>query len=490
MLPFKTMISIEENSSMPVYVQIANEVIRQILKGRIQPGLKMPGSRNLAEQLGVHRNTIIASYDELEAQGWISVIPAKGSFVNKSLPIAKAQRIKPSKKIISPLKKAGYNIPAINKSIPSYGLLRTKEYELHFDDGCPDVRIAPINLLGKHYKSILNSKSKHKFDYTWNIQGSIPLRKQLVKYLSETRGININIENILITRGSLMAFYLIVKNLIHAGDNVIIGDTNYLPIQKLIKDKEANLIRVRVDDQGLDVDAVEAICKKKKIRALYVVPHHHHPTTVTLSCDRRMKLLMLAEEFGFAIIEDDYDFDFHYKSSPLLPLMSSDENGMVIYAGSFSKCLAPALRLGYVVAPENVIQSLTYSRRYIDRQGDTLMELALARMIEEGELRRHLRKALMVYRKRRDVFCELMQTNLSDKVQFKIPEGGLAVWTKFEESIDLNKMVENASKKGLYMVKPSSYNPIGKDLHASRIGFASMNEIELERSVKILKSII
>ena len=489
MLPFTTMISISKESKMPVYIQIANGVIKQILKGRIKPGLKLPGSRSLAEQLGVHRNTIITSYEELEAQGWITAIPAKGNFVNNNLPVIK-QSSKTISTIKNSLKLSRFALDQGGTQNINFGIQKTKNYNLNLDDGCPDIRIAPIKHLTRHYRSILNSKSRYHFDYSWDIAGNIWLRKELVNYLAETRGINVRTENIMVTRGSLMAFYLLFKNLLRPGDNVIVGESSYLPVNKIISDFKGSINTVSLDEQGLNVDEIELLCKKKIIRAVYVIPHHHHPTTVTLSCDRRMKLLILAKEYNFAIIEDDYDFDFHYDSSPILPLMSSDEEGSVIYTGSFSKSLAPAFRIGYLVAPENVIQKLSYSRRYIDRQGDMLMERALAMMIEEGELKSHLRKALLIYKSRRDHFCELLKSELKNKVTFIKPKGGLTVWTKFDNSIDLNSLVINASKKGLFMVNPNIYNPPGKNLNSSRLGFASMNKDELSQSVNIINSLI
>ncbi len=488
MLPFKTMISIKEKEGMPIYLQIANGIINQVLNGRIAPGYKMPGTRVFADLMKVHRNTIIASYEELEAQGWLEIVPAKGSFITEKLPLIKARKIASSKSIQSVLKKSSFKLNEHAKS--GLDIHRTENSALHFDDGSPDVRIAPINLLARHYKGLLNSPSKHKFDYSFELKGNTQLRTQLKKYLSESRGINVSIKNILITRGSIMGFYLFFKNLIKSGDRVIVGEMSYQPVNQIIRDLGGIIETVAVDKEGLNMEQVERLCKKKNIKALYVIPHHHHPTTVTLSCERRMRLLMLAEKYGFAIVEDDYDFDFHYKSSPILPLMSSDQNGQVVYAGSFSKNLAPAFRLGYVVAPENVIDAMTYTRRYVDRQGDVLMERALAMMIEEGELKRHIRKALIIYKKRRDHLCDLMKTELNGKVNFDIPEGGLTVWTQFDERIDLPRMVEKARKKGLFMVDPKVYNPKGRNVHSSRLGFASMNVDELSQSVAILKKAI
>src|SRR5436853_4501774 len=139
-------------------------------------------------------------------------------------------------------------------------------------------------------------------------------------------------------------------------------------------------INVPVDEEGIDVDAVERVCRRKKIRALYVTSHHHYPTTVTLSASRRMKLLQLAEQYGFIIIEDDYDYEFHYESSPILPLASVDRNGMVVYIGSFSKTLSPGIRVGYIAAPPDLIHELGKVRQIIDAQGDPVLEEVVAEL--------------------------------------------------------------------------------------------------------------
>lgn len=162
-----------------------------------------------------------------------------------------------------------------------------------------------------------------------------------------------------------------------------------------------------VDAHDPDVDAVEARCRRQPVRLLYLTPHHHHPTTVTLRADRRHRLLRLAEVYGFAIFEDDYDYDFHYASAPILPLASADAHGSVVYVGSLCKSLAPSIRVGYLVAPANAVQVLTAMRRRIDIQGDSLLEEAVAELYRNGDVRRHLAKAVRAYRVRRDVLCEL-----------------------------------------------------------------------------------
>ena len=193
-----------------------------------------------------------------------------------------------------------------------------------------------------------------------------------------------------------------------------------------------------------------------------------------------------AEKYGFAIFEDDYDFDFHYQSKPLMPLASADHAGMVLYCGSFTKAISPGFRVGYLVGPENVIVHLAQLRRIIDRQGDIVLENAMADLLQTGIIQRHLRKSLRIYKQRRDYFCELMRENLGSYVTFQIPDGGMAVWTKFDENIDLTSLAEKALKKDLYF---SNGNFHGMSNY-TRLGFASSTTDEFEKSVDVLSELL
>lgn len=483
------MIQLDAKSRMPKYVQLANGFIKEISCGNLAAGLKLPGSRTLANHFGVHRKTIIATYEELEAQGWIETIPAKGSFVSNKIPISKGQNFNAFKKESnSPLKKSLFSIKNKIEKEESILVPKFTTFKYKFDDGVPDLRLAPIQVLARHYKSVLNSKyAVRKLNYTHDLKGNIHLRERLVTYLSETRSINVTPENIMIVRGSIMGFYLLFQIILESGSNVIVGETNFKAANEIIKNAHGNLLKVPVDGNGIDVDQVAEICKKKKIRAIYIVPHHHHPTTVSLSAERRMKLLQLAERYKFAIIEDDYDYDFHYESSPILPLASSDRSGVVAYVGSFSKSIAPAFRIGFVVGPENLISEMAKLRRYVDRQGDVMLERSIAMMLEEGEIRRHMRKALKTYHSRRDFFCDLLEREIGDFVKFKKPDGGLAVWTKFDKKINMTELCNSVGIKNLYLADSKRYDPEGKELNFTRLGFASMNEKEMIIAMKILK---
>jgi Transcriptional regulators containing a DNA-binding HTH domain and an aminotransferase domain (MocR family) and their eukaryotic orthologs len=152
---------------------------------------------------------------------------------------------------------------------------------------------------------------------------------------------------------------------------------------------------------------------------MYVTSHHHFPTTVTLTASRRIKLLQLAEQYGFIIIEDDYDYDFHYHSSPILPLVSADTKGMVIYIGTLSKNISPAIRTGYIMAPKNLIDELCRLRQIVDTQGDPVLELMLVELFRDGVIKRHMKKVLHQYRDRRDFMCSMLQERLGDVIELQ-----------------------------------------------------------------------
>lgn len=484
MFPYKSIIQINKKTNVPVYVQVANTLAREIRNGLLKPGTKLPGARSMATLLTLNRNTVTAVYDELNLQGYVELLPKKGAFVSARIPEITPKPIEKKFRSIHYPETAGFHIRR-NTALPQYTI--PQRTLLEFNDGLPDERIAPLNDFARTYRSLYKRKSRFQFTYS-DSEGNPALREMISQFVNETRGLQTTAENIFITRGSQMGIYLIAQLLLQKGDIVITGQTSYFVADATFQYAGASLHRVRVDALGMDADAVEQICKKKKVRAVYVTPHHHFPTTTMLSACRRMKLLQLAEKYGFAILEDDYDYDFHYASSPILPMASSDNHGMVINFGSMSKNFSPALRVAYLVAPKNIIAELSALRFIIDRQGDYLVEQTLAELFKEGIIKRHLRKALLSYHERRDLLCSLLAEKLGDVIDFRIPEGGLAVWASFDKKHPLTSITAAALKHGLVLNNGSVYNVGPHNLNSTRIGFASLNIKELERAVKILET--
>lgn len=479
--PYKSFLSVDKTLKTPVYQQITNQFTHLIRNGTLQSGQKIMSSRALSEVLSVHRKTVIMALDELLAQGWLETKQGSGTFVAKNLPEIKPQKLKERENIS--IKKAGFNFEP--KPILQREVIKASD-KLHLDDGFPDPRLAPLLDLSRAYRSnLIHGNSYVKLGYG-DTKGSFWLRQELAKYLNESRGLKITSDNILIVRGTMMAMYLLTTAFIKRGDNVVLGEKTWSSAKINFQHAGANILTIPTDENGILVDALEDICQKQSVRLIYITSHHDYPTTVTLKADRRIKLLNLAQKHRFIVFEDDYDYDFHYQSKPLLPLASADNAGVVLYSGSFTKSISPAFRVGYLVAPEEIIEHLSYFRRIIDRQGDLILENALAELLQEGIIQKHLRKSLREYRGRRDVFCELLTKNLKNEVNFQIPEGGMAVWTKFDESIDLVRTAEKALKNGLYFSNGLQHNLPDTHINSTRLGFASSTVEELEKCVRIL----
>ena len=309
----------------------------------------------------------------------------------------------------------------------------------------------------------------------------------MVDYLNETRGLNITKDNILITRGSQMAIYLSAQLLLKTGDVVVVGDSNYSSANTTFSFQKASFKYVSVDDQGINTLEIEKLCKKQQIRAVYVTSHHHHPTTVTLSAKRRIHLLNLARTYNFAIIEDDYDYDFNYNHSPILPLASHDTNGNVIYIGSICKTVAPVYRIGYLIAPKAFVKQASNLRRYIDRQGDALLEITFADFIKNGDLDRHIKKVIKIYKARRDLFCKLLSERLGTFFQFEIPKGGMAVWVTLDKKYTWKLVEKHAEKHQLDIGNWKRYDMAKINHNSIRIGFASYNESEINELIDKLQ---
>lgn len=483
----KQLVQIDKGSNAPVYLQVSNALIQAIRKGHLHNKLKLPGTRELSSVLNIHRKTAVAAYDELVAQGWIEMVARKGTFVSTKLPEVKPVRLKKDEEVLRYPEKTLFTIE--NKSIPVVPVVNFQTSKLVINDGFPDVRLAPTEVLFRELRSLANKSAFKKYYQYGSPKGSDVLCETLSRFLGETRGLPITAENVMITQGAQMGIYLTSSVLLKPGDNVIVGEPSYFATTQSFQQLGAVINRVPVDDKGIDVNAVEELCRKKKIRCIYVIPHHHHPTTVALIPERRIRLLQLAKQYKFAIIEDDYDYDFHYSSNPILPLASLDHYGNVIYIGTLTKTLAPAIRVGFVVAPKNFIDALIQLRRVIDRQGDTLMEVAIAQLYNNGTVSRHIKKSVKIYEERRNHFAHLLKTKLGDKISFEVPCGGMSIWARFNTK-PLPDIAQRAAQKGLYVSNGKIYNSAHNNYNSCRMGFASLNFKEQEKAISILSACI
>jgi GntR family transcriptional regulator/MocR family aminotransferase len=486
MLPYKSLIQVERNAAVALHIQVCNSFITLITNGTLKPADVLPSSRVLADLIGINRNTVKLGYEELISQGWAEAVERKGVFVLSKLPIRKP-------KATPATGDKGYQGEAFlwtNKLERAVSWKNFQDAPLAIDDGFPDVRLAPVDVLMREYRGISRRYHGRNFLKYSSSKGSEHLRNAICNYLSNSRGLTVMPENLIITKGSQMGIYLAAQLLLSPKDLIAVGIPNYGAADETFKFAGANLLRIPVDEKGMDVNYLETVLQQKKIKAVYLIPHHHFPTTVTMSMERRLKLLNLAKEYHFAIIEDDYDFDFHYDNKPYVPLASIDHHHHVIYLGSISKTFAPALRIGFMAGPPEFIEAAASLRELVDKQGDTLLEEAFAVLFNDGEMDRHFRKSLKIYRQRRNLFCDILKTEFQGIIDFKTPEGGLGIWTVFDPGINLVKMADDALRKGLYIGDGKFYKNESFDLNALRMGFASLDDKEIVEALRILKMIL
>ena len=477
---------ITKSSGVVVYLQIAQQIIDEIQRGRLIPTAAMPGTRELAEKLQVNRKTIVLAYDELIAQGWLISESRRGTFVSAKLP-----HFSPAKPTNIDLKETTKDKPA--PVLAKYAAAIESENManlIDFNDGIPDTRLIPFETISKAFRhALIEPIRSNKLGYG-DPKGMPNLRVALADMLNMERGLSVEIDNICIARGSQMGIFLAARVLANPQKYVVVESLSYPPAREAFRSCGAKILTVGLDQNGINVEALEALCKKYPISAIYVTPHHQFPTTVMMTAERRLKLLMLAEQYDFVIVEDDYDHEFHFHHHPVFPLASTAHAGRVIYVGSLSKVLAPGLRIGYLVASKEIINQCAAEVMLIDRQGNSVTELAVAALLESGEIKRHIRRTLKIYNERRNTLIDLLLNELVEHINFDSPNGGLAIWLRLNSGIDISKLVEKAMREKVKILPASLFSESNEDVNGIRLGFGSLNANELATGVQRLKRAI
>jgi GntR family transcriptional regulator/MocR family aminotransferase len=473
-------IVIDRSKGVPVYKQLEKRIIEEICRGRLSPGDALPGSRDLAAQLKINRKTVILAYDELSAQGWVASDPMRGTFVSKALPDIGQKVATPAFRKTS--SEPDYEFVHGESEVPvvlSGGPLGS------FDDGLPDARIFPSEVFARTYRSALMQETRLGRLYYGDPRGHPRLRQAIADMLNTERGLRVGSDNVCITRGSQMGIHLASRVLAKAGDTIAIDELTYAPAAHAFRNNGINVVPIRTDASGFDVEHLEAECRKQRVKSVYLTPHHHFPTTVVMPPERRLRLLSIAEQYRFSIVEDDYDHDYNFDAKAILP-MAGFSPGKIFYVGSFSKILSPHLRLGYIVAPPDTVNALARQILLLDRQGDQVTELATATFMEESELIRHARRAIIVYRARRDAFANALAATFGDRIRFKIPGGGLAFWIEFANIQDLDRIELYATKAELRLLQSETFRQSANAARGLRLGFASKTATEAAASLALL----
>jgi GntR family transcriptional regulator/MocR family aminotransferase len=468
-----------EAGHQPLFQQIANGVAGAIRSGRLGAGDRLPGSRTLAESLDVHRNTVIAAFEELRSQGWISGQHGRGTFVSAALPVMTPRRFAGERNAVPA--KLGFSL-APHRPAPQPIVWPPPPGMLSMAAGVPDLRLAPATELARAYRRALQGASHAVLDYG-DPAGHPRLREELAAMLNALRGLGARANDVFVSRGSQMGLYLVARSIMTPGAVVAVEALGYSPAWEAFRTAGARLVPIPVDRHGMQVDRLRALAEREPVRAVYLTPHHQYPTTAVLSADRRLSLLDLARRQRMAIVEDDYDNEVHYQGRPILPLASADDAGVVVYIGTLSKILAPGLRVGYVVAPRPILERMAGVRRAIDRQGDPAIERAVAELLEEGTVQRHARRMRRVYRTRRDALAASLRSRLAGAIDFDLPAGGMAIWVRVAGEIDIDAWAIRGREIGVDFHPARTFAFDGRSRPFARLGYAALNEEELDEAV-------
>ena len=467
--PWQIHFRIDEREERTVFLKLTNLISQEILSGRLVQGTMLPGSRSLSKELGINRKTVQAVYEELEAQGWLVTRPRKGTFVADILPEKQLQ------------------IESVNeRKVNDRPTIQEVALYPH-NDGVPDPRLIPYELFSRAYRHALIKITQNQYMGYGNPQGMIELRQALQKMLSMERFMSVAEDEICIVRGSQMGIFLASRALPNRQGVIVVEELYYPSAFKAFQSNGFQVVSVKLDEQGIVIEDLERILQEHSVAAIYTTPHHQYPTTVTMPMSRRLQLLELSKKWGFYIIEDDYDHEFHYDSRPMPPLASLPHSELVIHVGSLSKVFAPGIRLGYIVASASVIQSITEDILLIDRQGNNITELALADLMQRGEIKRHIRKMKKIYQLRRDHALTEFSRVFSGDVQIQPPAGGMALWVKFQKSFTKEQALKLDE---LNMDTEHKFRQDDSSNRCIRFGFAALSEKEITSLIEKLNEVL
>lgn len=467
-------IALDPQREQPLFLQLASAIAEDIRRGRLKPGDPLPGSRELADHLGINRNTVIAGYDELVAEGVLVTRIGGGTFVAPPSATAAAPHIESVNEAPTYPLRPSPQAPSIRTPAPGMLVLSRST---------PDVRLLPSRALARAFRRAVGQQGRSVLTYT-DPRGHVRLRTELAAMLTRSRGLIAAPDDVLITRSIEQGLDLVARTLIAPGDAVVVEMFGYPPARRVLQLAGARLLPLPVDRDGLDVEALEALLARESIRAVLLTPHHQFPTTVVMPAARRERLARLSLEHRFAIIEDDYDHEFHYEGKPVLPIAAGPARSNVVYVASMANLLAPGLGTAFVLAPPPVLQRLTALRAACDAQGDAAVECAIAELFEDGELLRHVRRMRRLYAQRRDALAAALVRHLGAALDFHVPEGGMALWARADEGIDIAAWSRAGEREGVSFGDASAFDFHHREQPFTRLGFSYLDPAELDEAAR------
>jgi 2-aminoadipate transaminase len=479
---FGMKIEIDRESGKPVYIQIFEQVRRQILSGELPPGYRLPAERRLSESLKVNRTTVLNAYRELKAEGLIGSHVGNGTVVlafPEEEPGAGAPREPAWNQIFS--RYAGRFDSVLVKDLLS---LANRNDVISFAIGIASPETGPMEALEGIERELLGSRNYKALIHT-PAEGTLSLRKTVCT-LMQKRGLYCQPDQIMMLSGSQQGIDLVARILLDPGDIVVVEEPTYFPAIQVFKTAGARVMGVPVDEGGMDIGVLEQLLRRYRPKLIYTIPTFQNPSGAEMALERRKRLIELASQYGVMILEDDAYGDLCYEGHLLPTLKSLDNEGYVIYLSTFSKNIYSGLRLGWMVAHKKIIGNFVSARQLMDLHPSSLSQWIVERFIEKGQLESHLARVCAEYAERKDVMIAALRRHAPRDLIWNTPRGGYYLWCRLPEGVSSTMLVRKAAEYKVSFIPGPPFFESGQGDEFIRLNFTFAPVGDIEEGIKRL----
>lgn len=474
-LPHK--VKLDPDKRLPLYRRLFNSIRKNIETGELQPGDAVPSTRELADELGIGRITVITAYEELVNQGYLQTMPGRGTFV---LANSEHQKLEAKKKDAASPPSGKHLSRYAKRVLQLQQLSATSADQPELNFGAPPMDLLPL----KQWRKLLQKHSSihigKRFDMQMDPMGFRPLREALATYLSRARGLKCTGDMISVFASSQQSVNLVLRLLVDKEDAVAVENPGFVFARKTLLTLDAEPIPIDVDKDGMIVSKLNEFpaCK-----LAYVTPSHQDPTGAIMSASRRKELLNWAARTNAFIIEDDYDSEYNYGTPPLQSLQGQDEHDSVIYVSTFWKTLYPILPVGFVVVPSNLVPLMTKSKLFSERNFSLLEQYALTDFINEGHLDRHISKTRKIYTERRRQLISSLTRAFKQSIEISKYSAGMHLMMRLQSKFSDQEVIEKAAAADLPMVSTEPYYVNGHRHGEFLVSFAGHTDQRIATAV-------
>ena len=483
--PIATLIRLDRASGLPLYRQICQGLREAILSGELAEGMRLPTERALARELGVNRTTVMNAYNELASEGLIEGHVGRGTLVRRNhfgygsdeydehetaswllgLPAGEREALGPDARLLSELASAGDRKEIISLA-----------------PGNPATNLLPAEMLSAIFADGLLSSRQAALGYC-PVEGLLSLRRDIAAHMRR-RGVVVNAPQVLILSGSTQGIGLVGRFLLNPGDEVVVEVPTYLGAIQAFRALNARVIGVPTDNDGMRIDLLESVLARRRPRLIYTLPTFQNPTGAVMSPERRRRLLLLARRYQTPILEDDPYGEIYFEGNSPQPLKALDTHGQVIYLSTFSKTLAPGLRVAWLVAPEPMIERLTLHKQVFDLNTNAIGQWVVSEIMQRNLLNAHLERIRHVYQNKRDLTMRAIASYWPDDVRVNHPAGGFHLWCRLPGDLRARTLLREAANDQVAFTIGEPFHVDGGGQQHFRLSYAYPEEEHIEEGIR------